>query len=252
MRKIGVLIAGIVLSIVFSACAPATPPRTVSTPNFRLHYTTTTTTPRPLVLVLGATGRSLDEVVRVQNQDTYADQQGYVVAYVAAPPGSGNTWATGPNSSPGNLRDDMPYLLSQLASMRAIVPIDAHRVYIEGWSNGGFYAMRAALQRPDVFAAAGEIEAVLDVPVTTTTPIRAVHVHSTRDTVVPIRGGNSPLLASNLGHPVNLRDSYSEGAALPPGTIWRLVTNSGSGAGYHDYQPSAAATFWTFFRNYRR
>lgn len=90
------------------------------------------------------------------------------------------------------MRDDMPYLLSQLTTIRATVQVDMHRVYIEGWSTGGFYAMRAALQRPDVFAAAGEIEAVIDVPVTTTVPIRAVHVHPTRDTVVPILGGNSP------------------------------------------------------------
>ncbi|MDQ1650204.1 MAG: hypothetical protein QOG60_2261 [Frankiaceae bacterium] len=69
---------------------------------------------------------------------------------------------------------------------------------------------------------------------------------------MPIRGGDSPLLASNLGHPVDLRNSYTEGAALPPRTIWKLLTNAGSDAGYHDYQPSAAATFWTFFRNYRR
>jgi poly(3-hydroxybutyrate) depolymerase len=224
----------------------------VITPNFRLHHTTTTTAPRPLVLVLGASGRTLADVYRVQNQDSYADQQGYVVAYVQAPPGSGNTWATGPNSSPGNMRDDMPYLLTQLGQIRSLVPIDRSRVYIEGWSNGGFYALRAALQRPDVFAAAGEIEAVLDVPVRTSAGMRVMHIHSTRDTVVPIRGGNSPLLAANLGHPVNLRNSYTEGAALPTGSVWRLVTTAGSGPGYHDYQPSAAATFWAFFRGYRR
>ncbi|MDQ1633358.1 MAG: hypothetical protein QOJ32_167 [Frankiaceae bacterium] len=34
---------------------------------------------------------------------------------------------------------------------------------------------------------------------------------------MPIRGGDSPLLGSNLGHPVDLRNSYTEGAALPPG-----------------------------------
>src|SRR3954454_1359502 len=204
MRKTIVLLAAVLASLIPAACSSPTPPKTVTTPNFRLHFTTTTTAARPLVLVLGATGRPLSEIVRVQNQDTYADQQGYVVAYLQAPPGSGNTWATGLNSSPGGMRDDMPYLLSAVSLMRNYVAVDMHRVYIEGWSNGGFEAVRAALARPDLFAGAGEIESVLDVPVTTTNPVRVVHIHATRDTVVPILGGDSPLLANSLGHSVSL------------------------------------------------
>jgi poly(3-hydroxybutyrate) depolymerase len=150
------------------------------------------------------------------------------------------------------MRDDLPYLLNQLVLMRSQVAVDPHRVYLEGWSNGGFFALRAALARPEVFAAVGEIESVLDVPVATSAPVRVLHMHATRDTVVPIAGGNSALLASSIGHTVNLASSYLEGASLPPGSTWKLVKGPGSGPGYHDYQPSAAASFWTFFRNYRR
>ena len=68
------------------------------------------------------------------------------------------------------------------------VAVDPHRIYIEGWSNGGFFALRAALAYTSVFAAAGEIEAVLDVPYSTKTPIRVFHIHGINDQVVPING----------------------------------------------------------------
>src|SRR4051794_24640633 len=252
MRKTIVLLAAVLASLIAAACSSPTPPKTIANPNFPLHVTTTSTEPRPLVLVLGATGRTLADIVRVQGQDDYADQQGYVVGYLQAPPNTNNTWATGYNSSPGGLRNDLPYLLNQVALMKQQVAIDPHRIYIEGWSNGGFFALRAALAYPTIFAAAGEIEAVLDVPYSTKTPIRVFHIHATRDAVVPINGGTSPLLEANIGHPVNLRSSYTEGTALPAGSIWRLVTGPGSGPGYHDYQPSATASFWTFFRGYSR
>jgi polyhydroxybutyrate depolymerase len=252
MRRIIVLVFLLVISTVGAACAAPSPPKTITTANYRLHFTTTTSAARPLVLVLGATGRALADIVRVQGQDQYAEQQGYVVAYLQAPPNTNNTWATGYNSSPGGLRNDLPYLLDQIAQMKRQVAIDPHRVYIEGWSNGGFFALRAALAYPTVFAAAGEIEAVLDVPYSTKTPIRVFHIHGTNDQVVPINGGTSPLLEASIGHPVNLASSYAEGTALPAGSIWRLTTDPGSGPGYHDYQPAAAASFWTFFRGYSR
>src|SRR3954449_8825736 len=107
MRRFVMLFLTLGMAVLASSCTPApapTPPKTITTPNFRLHFTTTTTAPRPLVLVLGATGRTLADIVRVQGQDDYADQQGYVVGYLQAPPNTNNTWATGYNSSPGGLR----------------------------------------------------------------------------------------------------------------------------------------------------
>src|SRR4051812_27318972 len=95
MRRFLLLIVVLGLSAVAAACAPSTPPKTITTPNYRLHFTTTTTAPRPLVIVLGASGRALAEIARVQGQDDYADQQGYVVAYLQAPPNTDHTWATG-------------------------------------------------------------------------------------------------------------------------------------------------------------
>ncbi len=251
MRRLS--FAGLPLAVALGALltagctTPATavsPPRTVLTTAFRLHYSTAS---KPVVVILGATGRSLDDVVQQQNQDTYAEQQGYVAAYVQAPNAT-HMWWTGVNSSNVAPEDDVAYLVQEVNVIRTLVPIDAHRVYVEGWSNGGFMAVHAVTTAPDVFKAAGEIESVLDLPSATTVPVRVKHIHSVNDTVVPIAGGDSQQLHGVFGRPVALPSSYAEASTLPAGSTWSLVTTVGSGAGFHDYQPSAAATFWAFFK----
>jgi poly(3-hydroxybutyrate) depolymerase len=234
---------------VMAGCGPV---NTIA-PTYRLHYDSNVTSARPLVVVLGASGRTLAQMYAEQSQDTYADQHGYVVAYVQAP-GTDHNWNAGPDCCAfQNLtRDDVGYLVGQVNLVKARVSIDPHRVYVEGWSNGGFMAARALTARPDVFAAGGEIEAVLDVAPASQTPVRLRHLHSISDTVVPIRGGNSPLLASSAGHPVNIPNSYAEGNRLPAGSVWRLTTTPGTGAGGHGYWPTATNDFWIFISPYRR
>lgn len=241
------LAVGVFALVGAAACTPVPTTKTLVTKAFRLHYSTTSTAPKPLVVILGATGRTQAQIVVLQNQDAYAEQQGYVAAYVEAP-SAVNTWWTGPNSSAVRPYDGVSYLVQQVRTIEAMVPIDSRRVYIEGWSNGGFMAVHTITTRPDVFKAAGEIEAVLDLPSATTVPVRVKHIHASGDIVVPIHGGNSGLLAAAFGHPVNLPDSYKELSRLPAGSTDSLTVDAGSGPGLHDYQPAAASIFWTFFR----
>jgi Prolyl oligopeptidase family len=120
-------------------------------------------------------------------------------------------------------------------------------VFVEGWSNGGFMAVHAVTTAPRTFAAAGEIESVLDLPVTTTQPVRIMHIQSVQDQIVPIGGGDSALLHGEFGRPVRLPSSYTEAKLLPVGSTWTLVTDEGTGPGHHGYQPIAAQQFWRFF-----
>ena len=149
--------------------------------------------------------------------------------------------------------DGTAYLRQQVNAMRALLPaIDPHRIYVEGWSNGRFMAVYALTEAPDLFAAGGEIESVLDLPAATPVPVRVIHIHALGDTVVPIAGGDSALLAAACGHPMDLPSTCDEPTTLPPQSVVSLTTDAGSGPGLHDYQPSAAATLWAFMRTYRR
>ena len=218
---------------------------TVSTGAFQLHYSTTGAS-TPLVLVLGASGHDLASIVRVQGQDALAERSGFAVAYVPAP-NAERIWYTGPNSSNVRVYDGVAYLTQIVATVAGITPIDRSRVYIEGWSNGGFMAVHAATSAPDVFAAAGELESVLDMPVRTNTPVRIIHIHSPHDSVVPITGGSSLLFNGAFGRTVELPSTYDESEKLPVGSTWALITDVGSGPAHHGYQASAAERFWRFF-----
>jgi polyhydroxybutyrate depolymerase len=232
-----------------AACGPV---NTVTT-TYRLHYDSNVTTARPLVVVLGATGRTLSKMYAEQNQDSFADQHGYAVAYVQAPTPD-HSWNAGPDCCAYKTptRDDVSFLVAQVNLIRTKVSVDPHRIYVEGWSNGGFMAARALTTRPDLFAAGGESEGVLDVAPAKATPVRLRHIHSTSDVVVPVGGGNSPLLSGVAGHPVNIPSSFTEGRRLPAGSVWSFTTTPGTGAGGHGYQAFAAQEFWTFMSAFRR
>ena len=158
----------------------------------------------PLVLVLGASGQDLKSIATVQDQNDLAERKGFAVAYVPAP-NPELIWYTGPNSSNVRPYDGVSYLTGIVEQIAATTSIDRSRVYVEGWSNGGFMAVHAATTAPDVFAAAGELESVLDMPVRTTEPVRIIHIHSPLDEIVPITGGNSPLFQGHFGRSVDRR-----------------------------------------------
>jgi hypothetical protein len=49
------------------------------------------------------------------------------------------------------------YLVDVVHSVAATVPVDASRVYVVGFSNGGMMALDAVCSAPNVFAAAGSV-----------------------------------------------------------------------------------------------
>ncbi len=217
----------------------------MSTGAYQLHRSTSSKA-IPLVIVLGASGHDLAGIVTVQGQDQLAEHNGFAVAYVPAP-NAERIWYTGPNSSNVPAYDGVAYLTKIVTRIADTTSIDRTRVYIEGWSNGGFMAVHAATTAPNVFAAAGELESVLDMPVRTTTPVRIIHIHSPHDSIVPIAGGNSPLFDGAFGRTVQLPSTYNEGENLPIGSTWALITDVGSGPSHHGDQTSAAERFWRFF-----
>jgi polyhydroxybutyrate depolymerase len=252
-----VALAACCVALISCSDSPRTPPpaapatraaavwQTVTGPHYRLHAPPGPAAV-PLVIVLGSTGTTLEQIVAVQGQDALAEQRHFAVLYVEAP-NPRHVWYTGPNSSNVEPYDGVAYLRALIDTVAVTTPIDRKRVYIEGWSNGGFMAVHATTTAPEVFAAAGELESVLDMPVTTTRPVRIIHIHSPKDSIIPINGGDSPLLNADFGHPVVLPNTYLEGAQLPIGSTWVLITDVGAAPAGHGYQRWVAQRFWQFF-----
>jgi poly(3-hydroxybutyrate) depolymerase len=88
------------------------------------------------------------------------------------------------------LRDDVGYLVDVVHAVEAATPVDATRVYVVGFSNGGMMALRAICSAPWVFAAAGSVSG----PFLGTTCARPIwrHIAAAADPIVPVWGGISP------------------------------------------------------------
>jgi len=88
-----------------------------------------------------------------------ADQVGFAVAYPYALllPGVGRVqWNAFLNNSSGP--DDVDFLGELIVALQAQLHPDPRRIYVTGFSNGGFMANRAAIQLSDVVAAVAVAE----------------------------------------------------------------------------------------------
>lgn len=81
----------------------------------------------------------------------------------------------------------MRYLVDVVHSVAATVPVDASRVYVVGFSNGGMMALDAVCSAPNVFAAAGSVAG----PFLGSRCARPIwrHLAAAPDSVVPPAGG---------------------------------------------------------------
>ena len=87
-------------------------------------------------------------------------------------------------------RNDVGYLVDVVHAVAGLVPVDASRVYIVGFSNGGMMALDAICSAPSVFAAAGSVSG----PFLGKTCARPIwrHIAAGQDEVVPPVGGVPP------------------------------------------------------------
>jgi polyhydroxybutyrate depolymerase len=90
------------------------------------------------------------------NLNAKADLEGFAVAYADGlfQPASGAVnWAYYRN----DFVDDVAFLRELIMALRARLQVNAGRVYVTGFSAGGFMAYRAAIELPDLVAAVGVV-----------------------------------------------------------------------------------------------
>ncbi len=162
----------------------------------------------PLVVVLHGRGGTGPGMASLTGFDEVADRYGFVVAY---PSGVQEQW----NYVEGVQGYDLPVsdigfldvLVDDIASQ---VPVDRRRIYVAGFSNGGFMAQRLACDATGTFAAYASVGAagfggqpsVCEAP----GPLSMLFIHGTHDTVVPFQG----LRQETPGGPVTVLASVEE------------------------------------------
>jgi polyhydroxybutyrate depolymerase len=125
--------------------------------------------------------------------DAQADAEGFIVVY---PEGVGRTWNAGfcCGDAQEEEVDDLGFLAQLVQTVGAERAVDRDRVYVAGFSNGGYMAYRAACERPDTLAAVASVAGTLP-DFFDCRPSRALgvlEIHGTADAVVPYEGRCRP------------------------------------------------------------
>jgi polyhydroxybutyrate depolymerase len=154
------------------------------------------TGPAPLILLLhgyGGNGASLDELLHLRE---LAIANG---TYLAVPDGSPDShnarfW----NATDaccnfyGSTVDDVAYLGAVIADMKKKHPVDPKRVFVVGFSNGGFMAHRLACEMSSEIAAIATLGAMSfkdDARCKATDPVAVLEMNGDADRIILFDGG---------------------------------------------------------------
>ncbi|WP_246577384.1 extracellular catalytic domain type 1 short-chain-length polyhydroxyalkanoate depolymerase [Actinospica durhamensis] len=146
------------------------------------------TGPAPLVIFLHGGYGSGSQAEQYYGWDQEAAAHGFLVVY---PDGYDRAWNTGGGCCgiPASQDvDDVAFITAVVARVEAGAPVDRHRVFATGISNGGIMAYRLACSTT-LFAAVGPDSATelgsCDAPA----PLSVIHIHGTADQRIPYGGG---------------------------------------------------------------
>jgi polyhydroxybutyrate depolymerase len=167
--------------------------------------------PWPLVIVLHGSGGDASAVERQSGMDSLADAQRFLVAY---PNGTGGVfdlypsdWNAGTCCGAANRDniDDLGFIAALIKTVAVHVPLDSRRVYVAGFSAGGYMAYEVGCQLATTVAAIGVVEGSLaDDSCNPAAPVPLFAVHGTDDPEVPFGQdapsppGPVPVLADGL------------------------------------------------------
>jgi polyhydroxybutyrate depolymerase len=157
-------------------------------------------TPVPLLLMLHGRGGDGERISALTSFSKMADEKNFIVLY---PDGIDNQWNY-VKDVPGYssmTQDDTGFLLALLNEISGQYSIDEKRVYVAGFSNGGFMTQRLACDAPERFAAFASVSAAGFGGMTelcqTPLPLSFLFIHGTADGVIPWQGlvrGNGYML----------------------------------------------------------
>jgi polyhydroxybutyrate depolymerase len=160
----------------------------------------------PLVLVFHGGGSRAVVMPGFTGFDDLADREHFIAAY---PDGVGRHWN---DSRARSGADDLGFVRALLDELERTYPIDAHRVYATGISNGGFFSNRLACDLDGRIAAIASVAATMPEPLASacepSRPLSVLYIQGTDDPLVPIDGGKIGFRRGrSLGRNISLADS---------------------------------------------
>ena len=153
-------------------------------------------TATPVVMVLHGGSGNYRSVQGFTRMNRVSNQNGFLTVYPQgrgiAPPGY--SWADGRGTTADDADiDDVGFLSRLIDTLYRDYLIDTNRIYVCGFSNGGFMTQKLACALPGRFAAVGALGCSIDTSlIKTCTPGQAVptaYFSGTADPEVPYEGG---------------------------------------------------------------
>lgn len=154
----------------------------------------------PLVIALHGGLQSVEGLVQMSNLDEEARRSGFAVVY---PVGEQRTWNAGRCCGPAVRRriDDVGFVSALIDRLVDDGVADPTRVYATGISNGGMLAYRLAVERAGRIAAVAPVAASMVTDGHPDVPVSVVHIHGTRDRMVPFGGGIGERSLTQVANP---------------------------------------------------
>lgn len=149
------------------------------------------TIPTPLVTVLHGSPGNATGIAYITDMNVTAEQEGFIVLY---PDGIDNSWnyTRGLSLFGNNPRDDVLFITELIDDLGNRLNLDENRLYMSGFSNGGFMTQRLACSVPDEFAAFAVVGATGFYGMTEICPeplhVNMLFIHGTEDVSVPWEG----------------------------------------------------------------
>lgn len=148
-------------------------------------------TPTPLVLVLHGRPSNSTGMAYITEVHKVAEKYGFITIY---PDGINREWNYPKDllQYTRNKRDDVAFLVTLVEDLSVDLNIDRARVYVTGFSNGGFMTQRVACEAPNAFAAYGVVGATvfhgMAAICDAAPPVPIIFIHGTEDVSIPWAG----------------------------------------------------------------
>jgi len=154
--------------------------------------------PLPLLVMLHGAGGDADRARLASGFDDYSDADDFIVVYpngtqAANVPGEFSWNAGACCGVPQRTKvDDVAFISAVIDEVAAQHPVDASRVYLTGFSNGGMLTYRLSCELGERFAAIAIVGGALNLSVCDApAPMSVLIIHGIDDQTVPYDGGES-------------------------------------------------------------
>ena len=168
----------------------------------------------PLVILLHGRLGNASAMERLTRFNQLADRVGIIVAY---PDGVDRSWADGRGATPADQQhvDDVGFISALIDDAARRRGVDPARVYVAGYSNGGFMTLRLGCELSDRLAGLGVVAATFSDSLLARChphrPVRLIIIDGTADPLVPYGGGD---MQGNRGHVQSAESTVAEWAKL--------------------------------------